>query len=673
MVAALAQCKTVTYNLSVDRVPASPDRYPVIAIRVSGDNYDWEEDRPFPGPTIRAKLGDTLEVTLHNKFETETTSLHFHGLHMKNNPWMDGVADVTQCPIAPMTTFTYTFNVTETGTFWYHAHSGHQYSAGFLGAVVIDYPTPEEDPVRQQFPYTYDQTIILQEWFHEDENSLHYNYRGPYNAFSRRRNWQGSENIFQPNYPWKAHSLLMNGRGDYNCAAINETKKCFNRNPCGSGEQCIRERQPLLRDCRTESYPLDEFKCGGKYARFRLINGAGNVPFKLWIDNHDLIIVARDGIETKPLTVQYIIIPVGQRIDFMVVCNKYQFPLKKYMIYATIAVGYLPEGADNPPILDFVAAHLTYPPGVGEVHTPAFLPAEDPTRTEGSDETFEYKLEPLVETMSPPADERIILLGGEVYSMLPGEPLEEWTINGITHTMPKFAILPHLYLAHASTINECLSNHGVGPMGNERRTNILHLEYGKTYEFILLGVSGQQHPWHLHGYYMDFIAAGRLNRSTDFESLGVDECGFDRPGSVKQSVIDSFPDYKEPAKVLSRGDIFTVPRYGYSIFRVKMDNQGPWLFHCHVGWHLGMGMAMIFSVEKNGSYPGIVEPTVDFPAYMSMALGRRGRDGSFPPINGTSEPLGSAAISSLRGSPILSAFFISSLVSILFAVQQYVK
>jgi len=58
--------------------------------------------------------------------------------------------------------------------------------------------------------------------------------------------------------------------------------------------------------------------------------------------------------------------------------------------------------------------------------------------------------------------------------------------------------------------------------------------------------------------------------------------------------------------VTSIGDSFTVPGFGYVAFRFTAKNPGPWFFHCHVEWHLGLGMALILSVENDdGTYPNI--------------------------------------------------------------------
>jgi FtsP/CotA-like multicopper oxidase with cupredoxin domain len=91
-----------------------------------------------PGPTLRAKLGDTLVVDFTNALDTETT-IHWHGVHV---PWaMDGVTWMQE-PILPGESFTYTFTFTQTGTFWYHPHfdTDKQVDLGLYGVIVVEDP-----------------------------------------------------------------------------------------------------------------------------------------------------------------------------------------------------------------------------------------------------------------------------------------------------------------------------------------------------------------------------------------------------------------------------------------------------------------------------------------------------------------------------------------------------
>lgn len=95
-----------------------------------------------PGPTIRARLGDAVVVTVRNELDDPTT-VHWHGLHVPVE--MDGVPG-TVAPIPPGGTFEYRFVVTQAGTFWYHPHfdTEGQVDGGLYGAFVVEDP---RDPV----------------------------------------------------------------------------------------------------------------------------------------------------------------------------------------------------------------------------------------------------------------------------------------------------------------------------------------------------------------------------------------------------------------------------------------------------------------------------------------------------------------------------------------------
>jgi FtsP/CotA-like multicopper oxidase with cupredoxin domain len=90
-----------------------------------------------PGPTIRAKQGDLVEVTLVNESVPGGTTLHWHGLDVPNAE--DGVAGVTQDAVHPGKSHAYRFVAEQAGTYWYHSHqvSHEQVRKGLLGALVI--------------------------------------------------------------------------------------------------------------------------------------------------------------------------------------------------------------------------------------------------------------------------------------------------------------------------------------------------------------------------------------------------------------------------------------------------------------------------------------------------------------------------------------------------------
>jgi FtsP/CotA-like multicopper oxidase with cupredoxin domain len=122
--------KTRYYDLTITRTDGSPDGVNKSLILINNQ---------FPGPTIEANWGDTIQVKVTNKITgpAEGTTLHWHGFLQRGTPWADGTPGVSQCPIAPEDSFTYQFDATQYGTSWYHSHMEAQYMDGAFGAVVV--------------------------------------------------------------------------------------------------------------------------------------------------------------------------------------------------------------------------------------------------------------------------------------------------------------------------------------------------------------------------------------------------------------------------------------------------------------------------------------------------------------------------------------------------------
>jgi FtsP/CotA-like multicopper oxidase with cupredoxin domain len=92
-------------------------------------------DGSLPGPTLRWREGDLAEISVTNRLK-EQTSIHWHGIRTPSE--MDGVPGLSFGGIAPGETFTYRFPLRQSGTYWYHGHSGFQEQIGLAGAIVIE-------------------------------------------------------------------------------------------------------------------------------------------------------------------------------------------------------------------------------------------------------------------------------------------------------------------------------------------------------------------------------------------------------------------------------------------------------------------------------------------------------------------------------------------------------
>jgi FtsP/CotA-like multicopper oxidase with cupredoxin domain len=109
------------------------------SFEIAGETIDgYAYDGQVPGPTIRARVGDTLVVDFTNGLDAETT-IHWHGVHAPAA--MDGVTWLA-APIPPGFSFTYTLPLTTAGTFWYHPHVDvdRQVDLGLYGFLVVEDP-----------------------------------------------------------------------------------------------------------------------------------------------------------------------------------------------------------------------------------------------------------------------------------------------------------------------------------------------------------------------------------------------------------------------------------------------------------------------------------------------------------------------------------------------------
>ena len=115
-------------------------------------------NRQVPGPRLQLTEGDHVRINFRNALP-ESTTVHWHGLILPNE--MDGPAKVTQDPVPPGGSYTYEFDVGQSGTYFYHSHDhpDRQQALGLYGALLIA-PKDSAAEVKADIDYT----IQLQEW-----------------------------------------------------------------------------------------------------------------------------------------------------------------------------------------------------------------------------------------------------------------------------------------------------------------------------------------------------------------------------------------------------------------------------------------------------------------------------------------------------------------------------
>ena len=114
-----------TYELVIARTTVTIDGQPRKVVSINGQ---------IAAPTLRWREGEEVTINVVNRLD-EDTSIHWHGILLPQ--YMDGVPMVSFAGIKPGTTFTYRFKVRQSGTYWYHSHSGGQEQDGMYAPIVI--------------------------------------------------------------------------------------------------------------------------------------------------------------------------------------------------------------------------------------------------------------------------------------------------------------------------------------------------------------------------------------------------------------------------------------------------------------------------------------------------------------------------------------------------------
>ena len=232
----------------------------------------------IPGPTLRWKEGDTVTIKVTNLLP-ETSSIHWHGLLLPFE--MDGVPGLSFDGIAPGETFTYCFPVKQSGTYWYHSHSGFQEQTGIYGSIIIDPREPDRHTVDR------DEVILLSDWSDEDPHHVYATLKklSHYYNFNER--------------------TVFDTLRDFRKKGVIDTLK--DRHMWNT----MRMSQSDLADVTGYTYtylmngqsPADNWTCQfkpGERIRLRFINASAMTFFDIRIPGLDMTVVAMDGQPVKP-------------------------------------------------------------------------------------------------------------------------------------------------------------------------------------------------------------------------------------------------------------------------------------------------------------------------------------------------------------------------------------
>lgn len=250
----------------------------------------------LPGPTLRWREGDTVTIRVKNRLK-EPTSIHWHGIILPYQ--MDGVPGISFPGIAPGETFTYRFKVEQSGTYWYHSHSGMQEATGMLGAIVIE--PAQTDPVRTDR----DHVIQLSDWTDEDPMRIlaklkvqgdYYNYNQPTVVdFFQDASRDGLKAAIDKRKMWNEMRMSPTDLADLSSDVL--TYLMNGTTPAGNWTGLFRP---------------------GERVRLRFINGAANTFYDVRIPGLKLTVVQADGVNVEAVTVDEFRFGPGETYDILV-------------------------------------------------------------------------------------------------------------------------------------------------------------------------------------------------------------------------------------------------------------------------------------------------------------------------------------------------------------------
>ena len=274
--AAVAAAATVEYDLIVAEGEVNVTGLPVRALTINGG---------IPGPVLRFAEGDLARIRVRNDLGVET-SIHWHGLLVP--PGMDGVPWVSFPPIEPGSTFVYEFPIRQSGTYWYHSHSGLQEQRGVYGAIAIA-PAGGGPGVDR------DEVLVLSDWTDEDPaRVLH--------TLKRGGHWYATAK-------GSAHSLVGAAKigmlGDFFASQLQ-------RMPPMDIADVAYDR--FLANGRPETTLPAE---GLDVVRLRVVNGSATTYFHLEFAGGPVTIVAADGQQVEPVSERRFLIGVAETYDIV--------------------------------------------------------------------------------------------------------------------------------------------------------------------------------------------------------------------------------------------------------------------------------------------------------------------------------------------------------------------
>ena len=510
----------------------------------------------IPGPTLRWREGDTVTLRVRNRLKQDT-SIHWHGIILPAN--MDGVPGLSFHGIAPDGLYEYRFKVHQNGTYWYHSHSGFQEQVGVYGALVIDAKEPE--------PFTYDRdyVVMLSDWTDED----------PARVLSKLKKQSDYYNFHKRTVGDFVNDVSEMG---WSAAVADRTMWAeMNMSPTDLADVSGYTYTYLMNGQAPGGNWTGVFKPGEKI-RLRFINGSAMTYFDVRIPGLKMTVVAADGQYVKPVSVDEFRIAVAETYDVIVEPEDEQ----AYTLFAqsmdrtgyargTLAIREGLQAAvpavDPRPLISMSDMGMDHGGMAGMDHSS--MAGMDHSQMTGMDHgsmagmSGAMQRHPDSETNNPLVDMQTMSPTPKLSD--PGIGLRNNGRRVLTYADLRSTFIDPDGREPGRTLELHLTGHmekfawsfdGVKFSDAEP----LRLKYGERLRITLVNDTMMTHPIHLHGMWSDLE----------------DENG---NFMVRKHTIDMPPGSKRS-------------------YRVTADALGRWAYHCHLLFHMEMGMFREVRVDE---------------------------------------------------------------------------
>ncbi len=274
-----------TYDLTVDKVVIDTGNFQKEGIGYNGRS---------PGPVLRFKEGEEVTINVTNNLD-ESTSIHWHGLILPFQ--MDGVPKISFPGIEPGETFTYRFPIVQSGTYWFHSHSGFQEPDGAYGAIVIE---PEK-----RDPYRFDRDYVVQ-----------FTDAHPHSGKRILRNLKMSADYYNRQQQTLGDFFADIRKNGFK-ATVDDRIAWGDMRMMKTDIEDVQGFTPLINGKGPEKNWTGLFEPKERI-RLRLINSSAMTYFDVRIPGLKMTVVAADGNNVQPVTVDELRLGVAETYDVIV-------------------------------------------------------------------------------------------------------------------------------------------------------------------------------------------------------------------------------------------------------------------------------------------------------------------------------------------------------------------